>query len=110
MSENEDEVDFFSQNVDSQAVKKKRKAAPKVQCLWTDESILKLIAAVEENACVWDARSKDNKGLVKRNAAWRLISDTVFGGEISAEQLKVNLIELTFVCVVMLFVSIEFVG
>lgn len=75
---------------DSQQQKKKRKKPPKVQWTWIDEEVLHLIAAVEEYKCIWDVRTNDYRDLVKRNAAWRLISETVFADKITPDQLKVN--------------------
>lgn len=70
--------------------KKNRKQPPRVQYPWTDGDIFKLIAAVEENLCLWDTRRNDNKDLIQRNAAWRRISEDVFKEQITVEQLKVN--------------------
>lgn len=71
---------------------KRRKGPPKVTVSWLDADVVKLIKAVEEFPCLWDARYSDNKDLAKRTEAWQTIARKVFKRSISEEQLRVNLL------------------
>lgn len=92
-----DSEDIFNNNegVGESSKKRNRKAPPKISFNWTGEDTEKLISEVEVNGCLWDARLKENHDLVKRNAAWRTISEKSFNGAISSDQLKVKWQALT---------------
>lgn len=71
--------------------KRTRRQAAKIDenVIWSKEMVFKLIAAVEEFVCIWDARCNEYRDLTKRTAAWQRIEEDTFENAIPFEQLKV---------------------
>lgn len=67
--------------------KKKRKARV-ILAEWTDEKIVSLIGAVEQEPQLWDASLEEYRNKVTRDAAWKSISEIVFENSIAPEELN----------------------
>ena len=51
----------------------------KVNCEWSDESVLKLIAAVEPHEILWNPALKDYRNRGLRDTIWKSISEDTLG-------------------------------
>lgn len=67
--------------------KKKRKARV-ILAEWTDEKIVSLIGAVEQEPQLWVASLEEYRNKVTRDAAWKSISEIVFENSITPEELN----------------------
>lgn len=54
---------------------------------WSEEKILKLIASVEVEECLWNAGNSDYKNKLKRMELWRQISERDFNSTYTADDL-----------------------
>lgn len=65
----------------------RKRVKPKVVVGWTEENVLKLIACVELEECLWNAGNPEYKNKIKRMGIWRQISDQEFDGAYTADDL-----------------------
>lgn len=78
-----------SDDMDYEPVKKSARKAKKVSADWDDESINKLICAVEVHECLWNAGLKEYRNKTHRDTAWSEVCNAFDGkypvNEISAK-------------------------
>ncbi|XP_055619500.1 uncharacterized protein LOC129764447 [Toxorhynchites rutilus septentrionalis] len=79
------EQEVLVEEKDIYQVKKKRKRG-KVEAAWDEANINKLISAVEENDCIWNAGNKEYKNRDMRDASWQHITENVFDGQYSVAE------------------------
>lgn len=66
---------------------KKKQEKPKVTSEWTDDEIFKLISCVENVPILWDAQDAQYRNKVKRQSAWRDMSELNFGSKFADNEL-----------------------
>ena len=67
-----------------------RRKQRKIQICWNDECVHKLIVAVKSEQLLWNPSLQEYKHRVKRDAAWKSISENVFSNEIDPIDLNMK--------------------
>ncbi|XP_055622922.1 uncharacterized protein LOC129766418 [Toxorhynchites rutilus septentrionalis] len=68
-------------------MKNKRKRG-KVEAVWDEANINKLICAVETNDCIWNAGNEEYKNRGMRDSVWQYIAENIFDGKYSVAEVS----------------------
>lgn len=66
---------------------KKRKSR-KITTDWTDEKVAALIGSVEDEPVLWNATLQEYRNKIKRDSAWKNMSEVVFENAIGPSELN----------------------